>query len=198
MEGQTGTEQDKTLAYLEQFDALYHRFHQAVYANISRIVREPALAEDISQEVFLALWENRHRLDLQQAGGWLFVVSYNKAMTCLKKKIKDTTRLIPEHNLPEDIISDEPIDEHLYQLRLSLVEEAINHLPPRKKEVFQLCRFHGKSYDEVAEQLGISAVSVKDYLKQSTQFIRQYISNHTNQMEVSSLLLLLLYFDNIC
>ncbi len=57
---------------LAQFDAAYHQFHQAVYANICKMVCEPQMAEDILQEVFLSLWEHRHSVDLQNAGGWLF------------------------------------------------------------------------------------------------------------------------------
>ncbi len=181
---------------LEQFDKLYNQFHQAVYANIFKMVQDPQYAEDVLQEVFLALWENRSAVNMDNAGGWLFVVSYNKAMTCLKKKIRENSIILPETVLQQDLTPETPINEELYQLRLSMVEEAINHLPPRKKEVFRLCRFDGKSHDEVAEQLGISVLSVKDYLKQSTQFIRQYISHHYAQAEAPGIFFLLLYLSS--
>jgi RNA polymerase sigma factor (sigma-70 family) len=161
---------------LAHFDRLYHQYHQAVYANIYKMVCRQQCAEDLLQEVFLAFWENRRSLDAERVAGWLFVVSYNKAASYLKKQLKEANLLVPVINLSNDIIVPEQPDERLYQLRLSVVEEAINHLPARKKEVFRLCRFEGRSYDEVAALLGISVVSVKDYLKQSTQFIRKYIS----------------------
>jgi RNA polymerase sigma-70 factor (ECF subfamily) len=157
------------------------------------MVSRQECAEDLLQEVFLSLWENRKDLDLEKVAGWLFVVSYNKAATYLKKKLKEGALLVPATALSDDIVSPEQPDEQLYQLRLSVVEEAINHLPARKKEVFRLCRFEGRSYDEVAALLGISVVSVKDYLKQSTQFIKKYISRHYPHFEATTMSLLLTY-----
>lgn len=181
-------------AELAHFDRLYHTYHQAVYANICKMVSHPACAEDILQEVFMALWENRQQLDPEKVAGWLFVVSYNKAATYLKRKLKEATVLVADDTaLAGNLPHTDAHDETLFRLRLSAVEEAINHLPARKKEVFRLCRFEGKSHDEVAEELGISVFSVKDYLKQSTRFIRKYISHHYPHFELTSLSLLLLY-----
>lgn len=179
---------------LEHFDRLYHTYHQAVYANIFKMVSHAPCAEDILQEVFMSLWENRQQLDPDKVAGWLFVVSYNKAASYLQRKLKESTLLVADdESLTGNLSGNDAPDEALFQWRLSAVEEAINHLPARKKEVFRLCRFEGKSHDEVAEQLGISELSVKDYLKQSTQFIRQYISSHYPHFELTSLALLLVY-----
>ncbi|WP_315823713.1 sigma-70 family RNA polymerase sigma factor [Paraflavitalea speifideaquila] len=182
-------------ADLAHFDRLYYQYHQAVYANIYKLVSDAQNAEDILQEVFLSLWENRQQLDLEKVAGWLFVVSYNKAATYLKRKLKESTVFVAENSSTEHVVAPEAPDEQLYQLRLLIVEEAIDRLPARKKEVFRLCRFEGKSHDEVAVQLGISVLSVKDYLKQSTQFIRQYVHNRYPHFEISSLSLLLIYFS---
>lgn len=192
---QAGTQQQVKVIELEQFDACYRQFHQAVYANICKLVSEPAMAEDILQEVFLSLWENRHIVDTGNAGGWLFVVSYNKSMSFLKKKLRESSIQLPDTEYLAAISEEQPQDEALFQLRLSMVEEAVDHLPPRKKEVFRLCRYDGKSADEVAALLGISVFSVKDYLKQSTQFIRQYISRHYANIELPGMYLMLLYFS---
>ena len=180
-------------ADLADFDSLYYRYYQAVYANIYKMVNQQQCAEDILQEVFLSLWENRKSLDMEKVAGWLFVVSYNKAATSLKKKLKEPAILVQEAGLPDTMLLPAETDEQLYQLRLSVVEEAINHLPARKKEVFRLCRFEGRSYDEVAELLGISVMSVKDYLKQSTQFIRKYVHHRYPHFETSGMSLLLIY-----
>lgn len=193
---QAGTQNQVKAVELQQFDAVYHQFHQAVYANICKMVCLPEMAEDILQEVFLSLWVNRQTVDLQNAGGWLFVVSYNKSMSFLKKKLCETSVLLPDTEYLAAVKEEQPEDEQLFQLRLSMVEEAIDHLPPRKKEVFRLCRFDGKSADEVADMMGISVISVKDYLKQSTQFIRQYISRHYANIELPGMYFIILYFSH--
>jgi RNA polymerase sigma factor (sigma-70 family) len=174
---------------LSGFDALYHQHHQAVYANILKIVQQHEATEDILQEVFLAMWENREKLDTARVAGWLFVTSFNKSVKYLKKKEKE--------HAPFKItdLYEEPLNEELHSLQLSMVEEAVNHLPERKKEVFRLCRYEGKSYDEVATILGISATSVKDYLKQSTRFIKDYISTHYTESIATIATLLLIYLS---
>jgi RNA polymerase sigma factor (sigma-70 family) len=78
-------------------------------------------------------------------------------------------------------------------MQLALIEEAVNQLPARKKEVFQLLRFEGKSSEEVSQTLGISVQSVKDYLKQATKIIRIYIRNkHTSSHSAAVSILLFL------
>ena len=177
------------------FEALYHRYKQPVYANIRKMVPDPEAAEDLLQETFIALWENRTALDpAKGAGGWLFVVSYNKAASFLKKKLREAAILEPEADLAELAVADDLGDEELYTIQLALVEEAVAHLPARKQAVFRLCRFEGKSAEEVAAATGISVASVKDYLKQSTRFIREYIHlghTPTQALAVAGLLVLL-------
>ena len=161
---------------VDAYEVLYHRYKQPVFANIRKMVKDPDAAEDILQEVFIALWENRHTIDQAKgAGGWLFVVSYNKSASYLKKKLREAALLESETDLADLAIADEPANDELTSLQLALVEEAVRHLPARKQAVFRLCRFEGKSVEEVAADTGISVASVKDYLKQSTRFIRDYV-----------------------
>ncbi|WPQ62187.1 MULTISPECIES: RNA polymerase sigma factor [Chitinophaga] len=177
------------------FEILYHQYKQAVYANIYKMIKQPAAAEDILQEVFLALWQNREKIHQDKsAGGWLFVVSYNKAATYLKQQLKSAI-ILDEY--PENLPQEEQDDDELYNIQLSIVEDAINHLPARKKEVFRLCRLEGRPYEEVAEIVGISVPSVKDYLKQSTRFIKSYVQDeYTTARSLTSLSLLIIFLEN--
>jgi RNA polymerase sigma factor (sigma-70 family) len=117
------------------------------------------------------------------------VVSYNKAATYLKQQLRAG---IIQDEYPENIAQEEQEDDELYYLQLSIVEKAIDHLPARKKEVFRLCRLEGKPYEEVASIVGISVPSVKDYLKQSTRLIRQYIQDEYTGLTTLSLLIIFL------
>ena len=97
------------------FDAFYHQYNQVVYANIIKMVKQPEAAEDLLQEVFLALWQNRHKLRQDRSvAGWLFVVSYNKAATYLKQQLKSAIVLVPEENYPDIVLQEEPLEEDLY------------------------------------------------------------------------------------
>lgn len=183
---------------VDAFDALYHQYKQPVYANIFKLVKQPDAAEDIFQEVFLALWENRHTIHQDKSvAGWLFVVSYNKALSYLKKKLKESAVVTQRTDLPDTIAAEESLDEEIFVSQLSMIEEAVSQLPARKKEVFQLLRFEGKSSEEVAERLGISVQSVKDYLKQATRQVKRHIEEQKGSSHASTVSMLVFLIDLI-
>ena len=175
------------------FDGLYHQYHHAVYSNIRKLIRQEEAAEDILQEVFLALWENRQKLDSTRVAGWLFVTSYNKSIKYLKRKKRESAVPLVDELLHNSIPEEETNSEEWHRFRVSMIEDAVNHLPERKKRVFQLCRYEGKSCDEVARIMDISPTSVKDYLKQSNRFIKEYIFSNYTELSLSIVPLLIIY-----
>ena len=178
---------------LSAFDGLYHQYHHAVYSNIRKLIRQEQAAEDILQEVFLALWENRHKLDSAKVAGWLFVTSYNKSIKYLKRKKRESAIPLVDELLYNNIREEETTGEDWHRFRVSMIEDAVNHLPERKKQVFRLCRYEGKSCDEVAQIMDISPTSVKDYLKQSNRFIKDYIFSNYTELSLAFVPLLILY-----
>ncbi|WP_406826343.1 sigma-70 family RNA polymerase sigma factor [Pedobacter sp. KACC 23697] len=186
--------QNDPLHNRDVFDQIYKECHKAVYANIFKLIKDSSIAEDILQDVFFALWENKARLDPHQpVSAWLFVVSYNRSISYLRKKIKKNICYVdsydPFHTVAEEIFP----DQYLIEAELNMLEEAINALSPQKQKVFRLCRFEGKSQKETAQLLGLSTESVKDYLKQSKYFIKEYIlsRNPTGRIISVSVLVML-------
>jgi len=176
------TEHDSWVSLLqnddhEAFKVLYRQYHHAVYANISRLVHRSPAAEDILQEVFLALWENRHKLNpAHTVAGWLFTASFYKASAYLKKSLREN--LAPLYDSLEEATGEESEYETNSEEKLTAIHTAIALLPPRKKMAFRLCRLEGKSYEEAAQELGLSIESVKDYVKTASRFIRQHVVTH--------------------
>lgn len=161
------------------FNALYYKYYKAVFSNVFKLVQQQQAAEDIMQEVFASLWTHRDRIDQERTvGGWLFVVSYNKALQFLHRSVREKVRLHGEFTMEiAEIIEDDP-ETVEYQYRL--INEAIENLSPQKKRVFILCKLEGKTYEEAALALGISRHTVKEYVSASLQFIKDYsLSRHT-------------------
>lgn len=159
----------------EAFNALYYKYHQQVFRNICKLINRRESAQDILQEVFLALWENRSKLDpAKSAAGWLFVVSYNKSITFLKNELREAREIINASRLSigeEDTSLAELFHSEQWKNLVNLVEK----LPSRKKQAFRLCKFEGKSYQEAGYILGISDVTVKEYVKSCNKLIRRYM-----------------------
>lgn len=158
------------------FNAMYDQYHQAVYANIFKYVKDKQFAEDILQEVFFIFWEKRLTLK-EDIGGWLFVVSHNKSLNFLNKKITEPTSYISDYS--DYQLSTEYYENESEELesQFNLLEEAIESLSPQRQAVFKLCKFEGKSVKDVASQLGLTVHTVHFYLKQSKILITNYIKD---------------------
>ncbi|WP_026630104.1 RNA polymerase sigma factor [Dyadobacter alkalitolerans] len=161
---------------VKAFDEIYHQYSDAVYRNISKIVRQPVLAEEILQDVFFALWESWDQIDIDNSvGGWLMVVSHNKAISCIRKMVRD--RVIAQEHVPE-VVDDQDESSDGFEAKLNLLYNAIEQLPPRRKEVFRLCKLEGKSYQQASEMMGISVYTVKEHLIAATKVLKEYIQMH--------------------
>jgi RNA polymerase sigma-70 factor (ECF subfamily) len=166
------------------FDQLYFCYHKAVFANIIKLVKKQEEAEELLQDVFIALWQNRSKIDAQQSvAGWLAVVSYNKALNFLNKSIKAV--LIANNVNPMEIADLPEIADPAFELQISLLNEAIEKLPLRKKQAFVLCKLEGKSYEEAAAILNISPNTIKEHIVLATKFIKSYAATKYSTSAIS-------------
>ena len=177
LEGNTNRELTKRLQNgdREAFDELYLKYNSAIYYNILKLTRDLIITQDIVQEVFIALWEKRHSLDAgQEISGWLFVVSYNKSVNHLKRKLKESLT----QKLQQDGNSTIDAEDDLVNIRMSILEKAIEQLSPQRRRVFELCKLQRKTYAEAAAELQISKHTVKEYLSGAVIFIKKYIKQY--------------------
>lgn len=148
--------------FSEGFESLYWKYHQLIYMNVFKFVKNKEESQDILQDVFATLWESRQSIKEEQSvSGWLFVISFNKSVNHIKKKLR--------HSAAEDkVVSlyksnyedrDNSMDE-----QYNLLQNAITDLSPQKQKVFKLCKLEGKSYEEAALLLNISKHTVKEHL----------------------------------
>jgi RNA polymerase sigma-70 factor (ECF subfamily) len=175
------------------FDALYWKYHQAVYRNIFKFVKEPIATEDILQEVYARLWEKRKDINAgQSVAGWLFVISFNLSVDYVRKRLREHTfhKELYNLNLEGSSWEDNP---RAYEEQYHLLEEAISQLSPKKQKIVTLCKLEGKTYDEVAEELKISRNTVKEHLSIAMTRINEYVQKNKEHKYV---LLLLMFIKN--
>jgi len=171
---------------VDAFTALYWKYHAALYSNALKLTRDSQVAEDIVQEVFITLWEKRQGIDLEKdIAGWLFVLSYNKSINILKRKLRES---LSRENLKQTAGTEESVYEKndLWYFRLNNLEEAIGQLSPQKRKVFELCKMRGKTYEEAARELHISKYTVKEYLAGAVVFIKEYVKKHPEHQSLFS------------
>jgi RNA polymerase sigma-70 factor (family 1) len=156
------------------FSQLFALYHHQLGTYIYRLTDSVELAEEIVQDVFLKIWMSRETLaDIKSFKAYLFVVSKNHSLNCLRKLAKERTHSA-EWN--DRTMSDIAIQQdEKYDSYYGLLDEAINNLPPQQKTVYILSRQQHLKYNEIAEQLHLSRETVKKYLQISISSITSYV-----------------------
>lgn len=156
----------------QAFTMLYDRYHAAVAQFIRQLVKSPALADDLAQETFIRIWEAREQLaGVHSFKAYLLVTARNHALNCLRRASSELAvkAEIIRHFQEMRNATEE---EMLTQAYLQHFNQVLNGLPPQTRRVFRLCREQEHSYEEVAEQLGISRNAVKKHMVRSMKSLK--------------------------
>lgn len=167
---------------ISAFNTLYWKYHGAIYANALKIIKDPLIAEDIVQDVFVTLWEKRNTIDPKQdIAGWLFVVSHNKTVDQLKRKLRQT---LAEKVLQAAVEHPDPLEEDITIEQIGTLEKAIDQLSPQKRKAFELCKVKRITYEKAAEEMRISKYTVKEYLSEAIVSIKKYVGQHSTHSSI--------------
>lgn len=162
------------------FSALYNRYRHKVYAYAIRIIKSNELAEDILHELFLKLWLNKSAAAIGNLDAYLQVAARNLALNVLRKqKLED---LYKQHvRNDEQVYIADTTAEHVHgRETASLIDTAKKMLPPQQRMVYELCKEKGLKYEEVADQLAISKLTVKTHMQLALRSLKAYLAVHTN------------------
>jgi RNA polymerase sigma-70 factor (family 1) len=167
------------------FSELFNTHHQLLGTHIYRITGSAELAEEVVQDVFLKIWLSRESLAaVQHFRAYLFVISKNHALNCLRKLAKERLR---QKTIEENAMALMPEENSGLDTYYSLLDEAIDHLPPQQQKVYLLSRHKRLKYDEIASQMGLSRETVKKYLQASTHSITNFVQSN---MDISAVIAL--------
>jgi RNA polymerase sigma-70 factor (ECF subfamily) len=161
------------------FKDIYNKYYYPILNNIAKWVADRDSQEDLLQEVFMELWNKKEHISPEaDIGGWLFTKSYYLTMTHLRKALKVSFQSIEEHNIEAlSPVADEDVlwREEKYSSKLALLKSAIELLPEQKKRTFILYKVQGLSYVEIAQQMGISEFSVRQYVKLAMSHLKKQV-----------------------
>jgi RNA polymerase sigma-70 factor (ECF subfamily) len=146
------------------FKEIYVLYSAKIYAFAYSFLKDRLQSEEIVQETFLSLWENRQKFDGDKAlEPYLFTIAKRQILDQFRKllstkKLRDNllASLQVQHTDTEDRV--------IFADMLSFADKAINELPKQQQIVFRLSRIEGLSYDEIADRLGLSRNTVKNHL----------------------------------
>ncbi len=158
------------------FDALYnkncHKLHQFVFMYL----KQEEDAEEIVQEVFIKIWQIREKIDVYSSfQSFLFTIAYNATMSLLRKRLRETKSREYLISLQQIVADDQVIDEIQFNELNQKVQNLLNQLTPRKKEIYLLSRENGLTHEEIARKLNISESTVNNHLVTTLKFLKLHI-----------------------
>jgi len=135
------------------------------------------LAKDVVQGSFLKLWEARPAIsnDLT-VKAYLYKIIINSSLDILRKEKKKQDGQKDAGQRMRDGSSSNGIDQNDYKQLSNEIDQAISELPEQMRRIFQLCRFEGLKYREVADRLGISVKTVETQMSRALLKLRDKLS----------------------
>jgi RNA polymerase sigma-70 factor, ECF subfamily len=173
---QPSTEDDASLLALVRsgdehaMASLFDRYSKVVYSVALRVLRDPAAAEDVLQEIFMQIWRNPDSFTAARGslGGWLAVVSRNRSIDTLRRRRPtdsvDEIALASPYNLADEAE------------RNSLMERArgvIVQLPSEQRKTLEMAFFDGLTHSEIAEMTGDPLGTVKTRIRSALLTLRK-------------------------
>lgn len=161
------------------FDILYKKYCKRVYKFGYSILKSPEESENLTQDVFLNLWENRHKVEKDSSiKSYVFTITFNSAISIIRKKARESQFVEYLKSIQE--ISEDPVNVELEYNELSkTLDGIINALPQRQKEVYLLQRVEGLKYSEIAERLNISVNTIENHMSRALKTIRRKLGNYS-------------------
>ncbi len=155
------------------FERLFENYSQKLYRFSFSYLKSEAEAEDIVQEVFLKIWQNRASLKTDTSfQSYLFTIAFHSIQKSFIKKAKEQKFQI---GLFEEFSSENPSleDELNFEGLFSKLNQLIEEMPPRRKEIFLKRKKEGKSIQLIASEMYISEKTVENQITEAMHSLRK-------------------------
>lgn len=159
----------------DAFTVLYARYNRNIFQFVNKYVHSEAMAEDLTQEIFIKIWNCREKLSrVESFKGYLFISARNHTLNSLKAalRIESTMGEVINNFIGQRNTTEERVLDSDYATFLQM---ELNKLPDRTREIFRLCRQEERTYDEVSQQLGISKSAVKNHMVFSMRVLKSAV-----------------------
>ena len=176
------------------FELLFSIYFARLNDFAKNVVRDDIISQDIVQEVFVKVWENRVQIESLNLEAFLFRLVRNRCIDYIKHLKVVNNRMLEiqisskyEELYRIDFIGNEPYVLIEEELKIK-IEKTIQNLPERCREVFILSRLDGLKNKEIAEKLDINIKNVERHLTRALQSFRK---NFSEELPIALIILVL-------
>lgn len=158
---------------INQFEQLVSRYHVGVIIHCERLTGDRQTAEDIAQEAFIKAFERLSDFDGKKSrfSTWLYKIATNKAID----HIRAQKRTVPNEDI--ETLAESAAPDYAAAEERRVVRDAVAQLqPPTHRQVVEAYYWHGKSYQQIADEMSVPINTVRTWLRRAKQQLRSDLS----------------------
>jgi len=156
------------------FEVLFLYYQPKLVYFLTGFIKDPELARDMAQDVFLSVWNNKEKLaEIKSFKAYIFKMGKNAICNYYDHTLVNEKFVAEQLARPVDF---ENTEELLFAQQLQiLIDLTVSQMPPQRKLIFTMSRIDGFSNNEIAEKLNINKRTVENHLTAALADIRKTI-----------------------
>lgn len=166
------------------FTYFYNKYFRRITSFSEQFIYDKDEAENLTQEAFINLWQNRENIDsINGIQSFLYTYAKSKCLNFIrhnkvKDKFKNDLLNHKERELDIEILNSIQFDTlELTELE-RIINESINDLPPKTREVFIKKRFENKKNAEIAEEMQVTLKAVEAHMTKALKILKTKLSDY--------------------
>lgn len=156
----------------DQFEQLFREQYPKLCAFANTFLKDIQASEDVVHDILFKLWENRETIKIEiSIEAYLYRAVRNKALNVIRHiEVKEQYKSHNEEMINEASLQD---SDSMESSELDLkIQESIESMPTKRKEIFKLSRFEGLKYADISKQLNISVKTVENQMSSALKYLR--------------------------
>lgn len=163
---------------VKAFEIIFKKYYQMLCNFSCKYLHDMDKAEEIVQDLFVTFWEKRYELNIHSSvKSYLFRSAFNNSINYLKHKTIESKyeKYVKEVDHYETF---DPLEEIKSTELNELIENTLNSMPERIRTIFQLNRFEGLKYHEIAEKLSLSVKTIEANMTKALKLLRKNLKEY--------------------
>ncbi|MCF8225614.1 MAG: RNA polymerase sigma-70 factor [Bacteroidales bacterium] len=165
---------------IQAFEDLFHTYYPGMCSYAESLVKKQEVAEEITQDVFYNIWKNKGELKITiSVQNYLYRSVFNNSMMHLRKIRKELS--LDDQWAANTLRAEEQTTDGIDVRELNaIIVYTLQRLPARTQEIFNMSRFEGLKYQEIATRLSISIKTVEANMGKALKALRASLEDYRN------------------